>query len=181
MVSEEIWWYLSILEKSGQMLGFLLGLMVSFLGIARTSSPDIKHYALEVESEPACDSVLCYVQNAIHLGFDALGLLLSNTIQPWVVGAEFLIASLIARLPMIRKVVGTLVIFLFLNMMVFMYLWVTDVFVIIWKVLKWICGLSLIAVIMSILKCLYEFCPSILGKKRRKKSQIKGKKGQMRF
>ena len=42
--------------------------------------------------------MLCYVQNAIHLGFDALGLLLSNTIQPWVVGAEFLIASLIARL-----------------------------------------------------------------------------------
>ena len=61
-----------------------------------------------------------------------------------------------------------------LNMMAFVYLRVADVFIRIWKFFKWICGWPLFALILSTMKCIYNFCVSI--PKRRKKNAKRKKK-----
>ena len=91
-----------------------------------------------------CDTVRCYVQKGVDLGFGMLGLFFDNPIQLWTIGMKYLSASIIAKLPTLWRFVGITILFLFLNILAFIYLRVADVIIRIWKVCKWICSLPLI-------------------------------------
>ena len=69
-----------------------------------------------------CDTVRCYVRKGVDLGFDVLGLFSENPIKLWALGMKDLSAFVIAKLPTLWKFVGLLIIFLFLNILAFIYL-----------------------------------------------------------
>ena len=113
----------------------------------------------------------------MDLTFDALGMFLDNPINLWTAGMKFTSTALIANFPLIWKVVGILMIIIMLNMVVFIYMRVVDVFYHIWKLFKWMCGWPLFALMLGTMKCIYNFCVSILKKaeEERKKKEKKEK------
>lgn len=70
----------------------------------------------------ACNTIRCYVWKGIDLDFDVLGLFFNNPIQLWTIGIKYLSALVITKLPILWKVVGTIITFLFLNILAFIYL-----------------------------------------------------------
>lgn len=93
-------------------------------------------------------------------------------------------ASVIAKLPILWKHLGLFITFLFLNLFAFMYMRVGGVFIRLWKICKWICGLLLVSVVVGFFKCMCTFCVSILGKvekEGKKHKRKKGKKGERVF
>ena len=123
--------------------------------------PAFEEEELALELEPPCETVHCYVRKGVDLTFETLGMFLDNPISLWTAGMKFLSTALIDKFPLIWKVAGIFMIVIVLNMMAFVYLRVADVFIRIWKFFKWICGWPLFALILSTMKCLYNFCVSI--------------------
>ena len=123
--------------------------------------PVLEEEELALEREPPCETVHCYVRKGVDLTFETLGMFLDNPISLWTAGMKFLSTALIDKFPLIWKVAGIFMIVIVLNMMAFVYLRVADVFIRIWKFFKWICGWPLFALILSTMKCLYNFCVSI--------------------
>lgn len=103
------------------------------------------------------------MQKGVDLGFDMLGLFFDNPIQLSTIGMKHLSASMIVKLPTLWKVVEIVITFLFLNILFFIYLRLADVITSLWKICKWICGLTLISVVIGFFKCTYSFCVSIPG------------------
>lgn len=62
-----------------------------------------------------------------------------------------------------------------MNWMVFCFIWVTDILVKIWKVIKWICKWPLIALGIGSIKFLFNFCLSIPEKEEEERGDKKKK------
>ena len=77
---------------------------------------------------------------------------------------KYMSALMIAKLPLLLKIVGLTITFFFMNLLIFIYLSVAEVVIRLWKLLKWIYELPLVFVIIGFFKCMYNFCVSIAGK-----------------
>ena len=88
----------------------------------------------------------------------------SNQTTKTMYHMEIISTILIEKFPLIWKVAGIILLVIMFNMMAFVYLRVANVFVRVWNLLKWICGWLLFALILGTLKCIYNFCVSILQK-----------------
>ena len=130
-----------------------------------------------LKPEPACDTVHCYVRKGVDLIFETLGMFFDNPISLWTAGMKLISTALIDKFPLMWKVAGVILLVMMLNMIAFVYMRVADVFIRIWKLLKWICGWPLFALILGLLKCIYNFCVSIPQKaeEERKKKEKKDK------
>ena len=197
VLNRALWWFMVALlvtcaladQNSGSLLmgpkyavdrdGHCWGILGRWLclswGTARVPALD---EVLEQETpEPACDTVHCYVRKGVDLIFETLGMFFDNPISLWTAGMKIISTALIAKFPLIWKVAGVILLIMMLNMIAFVYMRVADVFIRIWKLLKWICGWPLFALILGLLKCIYNFCVSIPQKaeEERKKKEKKDK------
>ena len=117
----------------------------------------------------------------LDMGFDLMRLLFDKPLRLWAIGAKFLSTSLMNRLPLLRKIAGIMVILMIMNFIVFYYIRATDIFVKIWKVLKWACKLPLIALVIAIVKLLFKFFLSIPEKEEEEREDKKKREKKTSF